>query len=126
LSRQPFLTCSLFGLAPRGVYPAALVTKCAVALLPQHFTHHPLDFGFRILDFGLETFELLKSKIQNPKSKIGLAVLFSVALVVIRCECPDVIRLARLMVFGLSSLENSTAIARLAYLQGEIDNSKSV
>ena len=33
---------SLFGLAPRGVYPAALVTKRAGGLLPHRFTHNLL------------------------------------------------------------------------------------
>jgi len=36
---------SLFGLAPRGVYPAAPVTKRADALLPRRFTHHPKQAG---------------------------------------------------------------------------------
>jgi len=31
----------LFGLAPRGVCLAASVTRCAGALLPHRFTHHP-------------------------------------------------------------------------------------
>jgi hypothetical protein len=31
---------SLFGLAPRGVCPATLVTKRAGKLLPHRFTHH--------------------------------------------------------------------------------------
>lgn len=35
----------LFGLAPRRVYPAALVTKHADALLPRRFTHHLLQAG---------------------------------------------------------------------------------
>lgn len=30
----------LFGLAPRRVYPAAMITHDAGGLLPHHFTHH--------------------------------------------------------------------------------------
>ncbi len=38
--RAAYIIVFLFGLAPRGVYPAAPVTKRAGALLPHHFTHH--------------------------------------------------------------------------------------
>lgn len=41
LSGQLIKNVSLFGLAPRGVCLAALVTKRADALLPHRFTHHP-------------------------------------------------------------------------------------
>ena len=37
---------SLFGLAPRGVYPAAGVTTHAGELLPHRFTHHLLQGWF--------------------------------------------------------------------------------
>jgi hypothetical protein len=71
---------SLFGLAPRGVCLATLVTKRAGKLLPHRFTHH--------LAAGL----------------------FSVALVVISFHrCPDVIRLVALRCsdFPLSILFDS-------------------
>ena len=72
------ISVPLFGLAPRGVYPAADVTIHACELLPHRFTHHP--------------------------AQKGPAGLLSVALVVTRQSgCPDVIRLAALLVFGLSS-----------------------
>jgi hypothetical protein len=41
---SPF-DASLFGLALRGVCLAAHVTTRAGALLPHHFTHHPLRAG---------------------------------------------------------------------------------
>ena len=34
------MRATLFGLAPRRVYPAAMVTHDAGGLLPHHFTHH--------------------------------------------------------------------------------------
>ena len=40
---------SLFGLAPRGVCLAAHVTTRAGALLPHHFTHHPLGLVYFLL-----------------------------------------------------------------------------
>lgn len=83
----------LFGLAPRGVYLAASVTRCAGALLPHRFTHHP----------------------HSPKY-LGepLAGLLSVALVVIGFQIPMPGRYpARCpVVFGLSSPENLLQILR--------------
>ncbi len=60
----------LFGLAPRGVYPAEFVTKYAGALLPHRFTHH-------------HNFPKWKSRL-NPvyRQILIVAGLFSVALVV--------------------------------------------
>jgi len=45
---SPF-DASLFGLAPRGVCLAAHVTTRAGALLPHHFTHHPLGLVYFLL-----------------------------------------------------------------------------
>ena len=90
---------SLFGLAPRGVYPAAFVTKRADALLPRRFTHHLFEAG-----------------------------LFSVALVVVRSfvQTPGRYPARRPSVFGLSSFEFSKAITRLASLHSKIILTKSV
>ena len=48
ISGQLKKNVSLFGLAPRGVYPAAPVTKRADALLPRRFTHHLLAGLFSV------------------------------------------------------------------------------
>src|SRR6185312_12205950 len=45
IGRAALVDASLFGLAPRGVCLAAHVTTRAGALLPHHFTHHPLRAG---------------------------------------------------------------------------------
>src|SRR5206468_1914895 len=86
LSGQPFLTCFLFGLAPRGVYLAAPVTRYAVALLPQRFTHHRKPAG-----------------------------LFSVALVVALLKRPDVIRLAVLWCSDFPLLKIQQRLPDLLY-----------
>ena len=58
LSGQLIKSVFLFGLAPRGVYPAAPVAKRADALLPRRFTHHP--FGLVCFLLHLSSFDFIK------------------------------------------------------------------
>jgi len=45
------------GLAPRGVYPAAPVTRYADALLPHRFTHHPFRLFYFLLHLSSLEFQ---------------------------------------------------------------------
>ena len=49
---------SLFGLAPRGVYPAAPVTSRADALLPRRFTHHPIGLVCSLLHLSSSDYKI--------------------------------------------------------------------
>ncbi len=105
MSGQLIKNVSLFDLAPRGVYPAALVTKRADALLPRRFIHHPCPQ-------------------QNPRTDYAS----NIGWFVFCCTCrrsnfsiqtPGRYPARRPLVFGLSSVVFQTkAITRLAPLQG--------
>ncbi len=89
----------LFGLAPRGVYLAALVTDHAGELLPHHFTHHPFQ-GWNILCCTCR---------QSAEAK-----------------SPVVIRLAALWCSDFPLLQKAKVISQRALLQGVKSIAKNV